>query len=375
MKIVFTGGGSGGHFYPVIAVAQALNGLVREKKLLSADMFYLAPSPYDPGALFENNIVWRKVPAGKIRRYVSLLNITDMFKTGWGIVKAFFTLYSIYPDVVFGKGGYASFPVLIAARFFNIPVVIHESDSVPGKVNLWAGKFAERIAVSYGEAGHFFPSHKVAHTGNPIRKELTYLAREGAYEFLKLEEGIPVILVLGGSQGAELINDTILDALPILLEKYQVIHQTGAKHLSVIEQTSEIVLGSSRFRARYRPFGHLNTLALKMAAGIATLVVSRAGSTIFEIASWGTPSIVIPITASSGDHQRKNAFNYSRADACVVIEENNLTPHILISEINRLMERPEEMERMRRGAEAFAMKDAAILIADEIIGIALRHER
>jgi len=374
MKVIFTGGGSGGHFYPIIAVAQALHKVITDEKLLDAELFYLAPTPYDANTLFENNITWRRVPAGKIRHYFSLLNIFDVIKTGLGIVAAIWQVFKIYPDVIFSKGGYVSFPVLFAAKLLRIPVIIHESDSVPGKVNKWAAKFAEKIAVSYQEAAELFPKEKVAYTGNPIRKELTIVAREGAHEFLQLEKNIPVILVLGGSQGAELINDHILDILPDLVSRYQVLHQAGKKNLVSVKNTAIVVLGDNPLRSRYRPFDSLNVLAMRMAAGVADLVVSRAGSTIFEIAAWNTPSIIIPITSSSGDHQRKNAYNYARSGAAIVIEENNLTPHLLISEINRLIDKTEEREKMRAAAKAFIKLNAADLIAKEILRIALKHE-
>jgi UDP-N-acetylglucosamine--N-acetylmuramyl-(pentapeptide) pyrophosphoryl-undecaprenol N-acetylglucosamine transferase len=131
MKIVLTGGGTGGHFYPIIAVAQAINQVVLERKLVEPRLYYFGDKPYDAKALFENNIEYRNVPAGKIRRYFSILNFSDTLKTGMGIITAIWRLYFIYPDIVFSKGGYASFPTLFAAKFLKIPVFIHESDSHP----------------------------------------------------------------------------------------------------------------------------------------------------------------------------------------------------------------------------------------------------
>src|SRR3989344_4523548 len=138
MKILFTGGGSGGHFYPIIAIAQEIKDVVKEERLLEPHLYYLSPDPYDKRMLFENNIIYRKSPAGKYRRYFSIKNFFDFFKTGWGIIKAVFQVFFIFPDVILSKGGYASFPTLLAARLFRIPLVIHESDSIPGKVNVWA---------------------------------------------------------------------------------------------------------------------------------------------------------------------------------------------------------------------------------------------
>src|SRR3989338_3831553 len=199
MKIVFTGGGSGGHFYPLIAVAEELNQALRERHLLNAQLYYLADTPYDPRLLFENGIQFRTVSAGKWRRYFSLLNYYDLLKTTWGIITATWKLYWIYPDVVFSKGGYAAFPTLCAARLLRIPVIIHESDSHAGRVSVWSGKFARRIALAFTEATSAFPPERTAVLGNPIRRELLQAIKMGAYEFLHLDPSLPTIFVIGGS--------------------------------------------------------------------------------------------------------------------------------------------------------------------------------
>lgn len=374
MRILFTGGGSGGHFYPIIAVAEELNNLVKEKKLLGLELFYMSHTPYNAGILFEHGITYKKNTAGKMRRYFSILNFLDLFKTGWGILISVLKVYRLYPDVVFSKGGYASFPVLFAARLLRIPVVIHESDTVPGRVNKWAGKFAARVALSYREAAKFFPSDKVAFTSQPIRAEIAAPITEGAREFLKIEQDTPVVLVLGGSLGAERINNTIYEGLKNMIEKYTVIHQTGKNNFLEAKTTAAAVLFDSQHKERYKPFDYLNALAMRMAAGIASVVVSRAGSAVFEIAAWGTPSIIIPITDSNGDHQRQNAFAYARTGACEVIEEANLKPNILLSEINRLMSNTEMQEKMKVATKAFYRPNAARLVAEEVLKIALGHE-
>ena len=125
MKILFTGSNSGGHFYPVIAVAQEVNKIIKEKKLLAPRLYYMAPDPYNKRLLFENDIAFKKNPAGKMRRYFSILNFFDYFKTAFGIIKATIQVFFIFPDVIFSKGGYGSFPVVLAARLFKIPLVIH----------------------------------------------------------------------------------------------------------------------------------------------------------------------------------------------------------------------------------------------------------
>jgi UDP-N-acetylglucosamine--N-acetylmuramyl-(pentapeptide) pyrophosphoryl-undecaprenol N-acetylglucosamine transferase len=374
MKILFTGGGSGGHFYPIIAVAEAVNELVRERKLLEPQMYYAAPDPYDKEMLYSNNISFVPTAAGKIRRYFSILNFIDYFKTGWGVLRSILRIFFLYPDVVFGKGGYASFPTLLAAKIFSIPVVIHESDAIPGRVNRWAGTFAQKIALSYPEAAEFFPKEKIAHTGNPVRRAVLLPARDGMYEFLKLKRELPVIFITGGSQGAQALNEIILAALPQLVEEFQIIHQIGAGNFKEISGRASVALADSLHKENYKPFEYLNDLAMRMSAGAAKLVISRAGSTIFEIAAWGLPSILVPLPDSAEDHQVKNAFTYARTGACVVIDQSNLTPGLLIAEIKRILSKPELLHSMQNAARAFSRVDAGKAIANVLIDIALSHE-
>ena len=383
MKILLTGGGTGGHFYPIIAIATELNNIAKENRLVRPELFLMSTEPYNQGLLFENNITFIGVTSGKIRRKISLVNIflnfIDLFRIGWGSLVALWKVFMIYRDVVFGKGGYTSFPALLAARILRIPVIIHESDSIPGKVNEWASKFAERIAVSYPDAAEFFTdgknTKKIAYTGNPIRKEVEEPLTVGSHKFFNFDTNVQTVLVLGGSQGARFINEIIMDILPELVKKYQVIHQTGKKNIKVIEETRDVILQDSEHKERYRPFDYLNVLNLRMSAGIADLVVSRAGSTIFEIASWGRPSIIIPIPEPTSHDQRSNAYAYARSAAAEVIEEKNLSPHVLFSEIDRILSSPEEKEKMANAAKRFARRDAAKLIAEEITKIALTHEK
>ncbi len=377
MRILFTGGGSGGHFYPIIAVAESLRDIVKEKHLLEPELFYLSTSPYNSGLLFENGITFKKISAGKLRRYFSFLNFLDLFKTLWGTIFSLWEVYKLYPDVIFGKGGYVSFPVLLAARILRVPVVIHESDSVPGRVNLWAGKFAQKIALSWPDAAKFFGDknqEKIALTGNPVRKDIEAPITEGSREFLHIENDIPVVLVLGGSLGSEIINDILIEGLPALVEKYAVIHQTGKNNIEENTKTGEAVLFGSPHKDRYKPFDYLNALAMRMSAGIASVVVSRAGSTIFEIAAWGIPSIIVPIGEKVSHDQKSNAFAYARTGACEVIEEDNLTAHVLSAEIDRLMTNQIERQKMITATHAFYKPNAAHEIAEEILKIALSHE-
>jgi UDP-N-acetylglucosamine--N-acetylmuramyl-(pentapeptide) pyrophosphoryl-undecaprenol N-acetylglucosamine transferase len=375
MKIVFTGGGTGGHFYPIIAIAQEIRKLSREKKLVDPKLYFLAPKPYNRGMLYDQGVIYKRIFSGKKRDYFSFLNFLDKFKLGFGAIQAIWKVFWIYPDVIFSKGGWGSVPVVFAGKILGIPIVIHESDSAPGRANQWAGKFASRIAVSYPDAMKFFDKEKVAWTGNPVRDEIRVPSVEGGHEYLGFTKDLPTILILGGSQGAQFINEALLDILPILLPKYQVIHQVGRENKEEMEKMISLVIGESSFRDRYKMFDYLSNLGMKMSSGAADLIISRAGSTIFEIAAWGKPSIIVPITESINDHQRKNAYNYLRSGSCVVMEENNLTPEILSSEIDRLFSNKEVLEEMSQKAKEFAKLDSGRLISEEILDTALTHEK
>lgn len=376
MKIVFTGGGTGGHFYPIIAVVEKVNKIIDQDNIVGAKLYYMSDSPYDKEMLFQNGLLYEEVGSGKLRTYFSFLNFLDVFKVFFGTFNAIYKLFSIYPDVVFGKGGYASFPTILAATILRIPIFIHESDSAPGRVNKFGGNFADRVAVSFLSAANFFPKKTVAWTGHPVRNEIEHPApHDKALDYFKLESQLPVILILGGSQGAELINNTILDALPRLLTKYQVIHQTGVRNFEMVKGRADVVLLNDSNKSRYLPFSFLNPLQMKMAAGASKIVISRAGSTIFEIASWGLPSILVPFAESNADHSKKNAFTYADAGACYVIEENNMTANILSSEIDRILEEKEVWGQMSQNAKSFHKPDASMKIARELVDMALSHER
>lgn len=378
MTIAFTGGGTGGHFYPVIAIAEAINDLVREKRLVEPKLYYLAPTPFDEKALFDNSIIYVKIPAGKMRRYASFANVTDAFVTFAGIISALVTLFRIYPDVVVSKGGYGSVPTVLAARFLRIPIIIHESDAKPGRANLLAAKFATKIAVSFDSASKYFPEKaqgKIARTGIPIRKALMRTESEGARQFLGLEPSIPSILILGGSQGSMKINETIVSALPDLVSFANIIHQTGPAHFKGVEGVARVALAQSPHASRYHPFDYLSETALQRAAGAADLVISRAGAgTIAEIGLWKKPAILIPIPESISHDQRTNAYAFARTGAAVVLEEENLTPHLLVSETRRIATDPALTKQMSTAAAGFTDPDAARVLATEILSIGLSHE-
>ncbi len=378
MTIAFTGGGTGGHFYPIIAIVEALNDLVREERIIPPKLYYLAPQPFDEQALFENGITYVRVPAGKVRRYKSIQNITDSLVTFAGTLYAIIVLFRLYPDAIVSKGGYGSVPTILAARLLRIPVIIHESDAKPGRANLLASKFAKKIAISFESAADYFPKNarnKIARTGIPIRKALLRIENEGARQYLKLEDDTPTILILGGSQGSIRINESILSSLPDLVSFANIIHQTGQANFRNVEAISAVALAGNPHASRYHPFNYLSEVSLQRAAGVSDVVVSRAGAnSIAEIGLWKKPVILIPIPESVSHDQRSNAYAYAGTGAAIVIEEENLTPHLLVSEIRRIINNPELAKKMSAAAEGFTDPDAARILAHEVLAIALPHE-
>jgi len=378
MKIVFTGGGTGGHFYPLVAVASEINDIVEKRNLIRPELFYVSNAPYDEMLLYQHEMQYKHIMAGKMRRYVSLKNGFDFFKTLIGVPSAMALLFKIYPDVVFSKGGYVSVPVVFAARILRIPVFIHDSDAIPGRANLWAGKFATRIAVSYPEAADFFPKHKkrIACVGNPIRKRIAIPTTKGAHDHFGFSSDVPTILILGGSQGAEKINSTMHMAIKELLKNYQVIHQIGKNNFDSFKELISVELEGDEHIDRYKAFPFLDEVDLKYAAGCANIIISRAGSgSIFEIASWGKPSILVPIPENVSRDQRKNAYAYAREGACEVIDQENFSPHVVVAEVNRILQDHALMEKMQKSAKAFAKPDAAKHIAQELVKMMLEHEK
>jgi len=379
MKIVITGGGSGGHFYPLIAVADKVIEQSEERKIIKPEIYYLADTPYDEKLLFRKDIRFRKVSAGKLRKYFSVKNFFDIFKTLWGTMRTFFMMFSIYPDVVFTNGSYVSMPVLIASKILRIPVLVHASDTIPGRAVLYGSKFAKKISIAFPEAAKYFrekDQDKIALLGNPIRDEIMKPLHNGAFEFLELQKDLPTLIVMGGSLGAQAMNDAIIDALPQLLLKYNIIHQCGKANEIEVQGRSDVLLYDHPYKERYKLFPYLDDLAMRMSAGAADLAIIRAGAgTISEVANWGLPSITIPIPSEVSRDQEKNAFSYARSGASVVMKQRNLSANLVISEVERIMNDVELRKKMSEAASDFARPLAANTIADAVLDIALEHEK
>lgn len=381
MKVVFTGGGTGGHIYPIIAISRELKSAYykiegEDNKKKKLEIFYIGPKDrLVLNLLKQEGIKVRKISAGKVRRYFGIRaffqNLVDPFKTLLGVFQAFRHLFLIAPDLIFSKGGYGSFPVVSAARILRIPIFLHESDSVLGLANKTLKKHSAETFVSFPKTENADVS-KMILVGNPIRKELLGGSAEDAKKLFNITGGKPVILIMGGSQGSQKINTAIINILPQLVEKFEIIHQTGEKNFEEVKKDAEAML-KKELMIYYHPISYLEEINLKHAYKIADLIVSRAGSSsIFEIAALKKPSILIPLPGSAQDHQAKNAYAYNKSNATVVIEEGNLTPHFFMAVMKNILENPKEYEKMQKAAEQFSKLKAGEVIANYIVEYLVR---
>lgn len=373
-RVVLTGGGSGGHFYPLIAIGESLKRRAEEAKTATPEIYYMGPDTYDEGSLFSINARFVRIPAGKGRRYISFQNIIDPFKTIGGFFVALWKLYVLYPDVVMSKGGGASLPVVLAGAFLRIPIVVHESDARPGRANRLSAYFAHTIATSYQEVAAYFPKNKkLAYVGVPMRADL-FQADPDPFNTLGLSKEKPLVLVIGGSQGAVRINNLIAESLDEIVSGFQILHLTGEKNIAVTKESVTALTQNKEILNDYHVEGFFDVKKMNAALEAASLVISRAGSgTIYEIALHQKPAILIPIPEEISHDQRSNAYAYARTGSATVIEEKNLTPHLLASEITRILKDQELYQKMSTSAGTFVKRDAALQIARILTDIAATH--
>ena len=382
MKIVFVGGGTGGHFYPLISVAEEIGKYAIENQLIQPKMYYFGPNEYDEKALYETGMSYVYSSAGKKRRTKDLLsrlkNFFSFFQIVIGVLKSLISLYFIFPDVIFSKGGYTTFPVLMAGKILRIPIVIHESDASFGRVNMWAKSFAKYIATSYPETEIGLTEKerkKSALVGVPIRKNLMFNPLNEAYKVLRIDPKIPTIAVLGGSLGAMYVNNAIIDTLPTLLKKYQIVHVTGKANYKNLKKETDSFLRNLQGLNKYVPIDFLNAYNLRALYTSADVIITRAGSgTLFEIAEWGIPSIIIPIVEEVSHDQKKNAYAYSRSAGGIVIEEKNFTPSIIEAEIDKILSNTEYKKNLKNKAKLFSTPKASRKIANLLVAILKDHE-
>lgn len=352
IKILLTGGGTAGHISPIVALSQSLDTNKRVKVLYVGSRTGL-----DRELASKYKLNFKGIFTGKRRNYFSLSNGWDLFKIFIGIVQSYFIVKFYSPNVVFSKGGYVSYPILFWVKRFKIPLVIHESDSVLGKANVYALKFAKKVCLGFPlDSYQDIPLEKSVYTGIPVRREF--------FGGDITEEN--TILITGGSQGSQILNKRVLEILDELLKKYKIIHIVGKNNIEKIKE--EVKMHVLRQNPNYELIDFTEEMPLFMKR--SSLIISRAGAnTLAEISATGKPAILVPLTTASADHQSKNAQIYQDHNAAVVLSEGGLTGSSLLSIINQLMTDENTRKLIGHHAEAFARRDSV----EEIIEILFQN--
>jgi len=365
MKIIFTGGGTAGHIFPILAIIRELRKNYSDPDL---DLYYFGPKNVQTEVLLSiEKVKIKTIPSGKIRRYFSIQNFIDFFKIPCGIFKALFLLFFSAPDVVFSKGGYGSFPTAFAARLLRVPIFVHESDAIAGLAAKIESKWAVEVFASFERTANL-PTNKTVCVGNPIRGAVIGGDKEEALKFFGIETQKPALFVLGGSQGAMSINSLILKTFPEILSEFEIIHQTGELNYQQNAKEAQVLIVNEQLKKSYHSFGFMNETQLKNGFAAASLVISRAGAgAIFEIAANNKPAILIPLPGAAQNHQARNAYSFEQYGGGEVLEEDNLKPHMFLEKLRYLFSHPNILQAMAQGSENFARPKAGRMIANYLL--------
>jgi UDP-N-acetylglucosamine--N-acetylmuramyl-(pentapeptide) pyrophosphoryl-undecaprenol N-acetylglucosamine transferase len=351
MKIVVSGGGTGGHIYPALALIREIS---KEEK--DAEFLYIGTQQGLESKLVPmENIPFEAIHITGFKRKLSFDNIKTILRFIKGVKDSKKLLKKFKPDVVIGTGGYVCGPVVYAAAKLGIPTIIHEQNSVPGLTNKFLSRYVDRVAICFEEAKQYFPEKKVVLTGNPRASEV--LGQDGANgrSSVGLNQNSPAVLIFGGSRGARPINEAVLKSLAQLGEKpYQVLYVTGDVHFEKVKQEAEI--SGNPQNVIIKPFIHNMPEVL---AGI-DLTVSRAGATtLAELTSLGVPSILIPSPYVTNNHQEKNARALSDHGAAELLLEPDLNSAKLIKKIDEILLQENRLTEMKAAALKLGIPDAA----------------
>lgn len=351
MKIVVSGGGTGGHIYPALALIREI-----QKETKDAQFLYIGTlNGLESKIVPRENIPFQSIHITGFKRKVSFENVKTVFRFLKGVKDSKRILKEFKPDIVIGTGGYVCGPVVYAASKLHIPTIIHEQNSVPGLTNKFLSRYVNKIAICFDEAKEYFPENKIAFTGNPRATEV--IGKDGIRGRLSagLSTTAPAVLIFGGSRGARPINDAVVKSLSDLAEKpYQILYITGDVHFEDVKKEIELV-GNPK-NVVIKPFIHNMPEVL---AGI-DLVVSRAGATtLAEITSLGIPSILVPSPYVTNNHQEKNARSLSDHGAAELLLEKDLNNKSLIHHIDRIMLNKENLKEMKIKAKRMGVPDSA----------------
>ncbi len=375
--VVFTGGGTGGHIFPGLAIAEVLASKI------SSEIYWLGNSKGVDKSIVESaltipNLKFIGIPAGKLRRYFSLQNFIDIFKVFAGFMKSFFILRKLKPHFVFSKGGFVSVPPCAAAKLLKIPVITHECDFSPGlatKLNL---KFAANILVSYPQTIQMLPKNiqeKAICTGNPVRLQFYSANAENGKTFINSKSSKPILLVLGGSLGAKQINNLIFESLEFLIEHFTVVHQTGEKNIEEAEAIKiKLVKTNSECSENYKPVAFIKKEMPDVLAA-SSIIVSRAGAnSVWEAAAAGKPMILIPLgkESSRGD-QIENAEFFALNGAAQVLKDEDVNAKNFKKMLNFFLEYPEKLKLAAQASRSLAKEKPACIIADFLLRFLDKH--
>ncbi len=334
-RIVLTGGGTAGHVTPNIALLPAL-------KEAGYEISYMGSYEGIEKRLIEDfQIPYTGISTGKFRRYLDIKNLTDPFRVIKGYSEAKKYLKQWKPDVVFSKGGFVSVPVVRAAASLKIPCIIHESDMTPGLANKLCFPVAKKICCNFPETYETLPADKAVLTGTPIRKELSQGNKLAGLDMCGFTANKPVIMVIGGSLGAANVNKAVRDALPQLLETFQVVHLCGKDKLDNLLLTTP----------GYKQFEYIKD-ELKDIFAMADIVISRAGANaICELLALRKPNILIPLpAASSRGDQILNADSFEKQGFSIVVHEDDLTTKLLVDKVHELYENRQKYTDAMKGS-------------------------
>ena len=355
IRVLIAAGGTGGHLYPGIAIAEEWMRMHPDSHVV----FVGTPRGPETKAVPAAGFTIRTIAARGLPRRPGLGWILAAFGLVKSLVQAFQLVVELKPHIVVGTGSYVSAPVVLIARLFGIPVIIQEQNSVPGVTNRWLNLLANEVHISFVESRSYFRrKNNLRVSGNPIRRSLLNQDRTSAYEALGLDPGKRTLFVFGGSRGAQSINRAVAGALERLKHRsvLQVIWQTGSDDFEAIRDRFQ------SFPIRVRVYAYLQDI--EKAYAVADLAICRAGAmTIAELTACGVPAILVPYPHATRDHQTHNARGLSDRDAAEVIADQDLEPELLASRVESLFQDDSRLRRIGRNARAFARVDAAQRIA------------
>lgn len=363
MKIVVSGGGTGGHIYPALA-------FIKEVKRQHPDVEFLyigTENGLEKNIVKRENIPFQSIEITGFKRKLSFENVKTIIRFLKGVRMSKKYLKEFKPDAVIGTGGYVCGPVVYAASKLGIPTIIHEQNSLPGLTNKFLSRYVDKVAICFEEARDFFPKEKVAFTGNPRGSEAVSVKEGQSLESLGLERAKKTALIFGGSRGAAAINKAVVEMQPELKKKnYQVLYVSGEVHFDKVKAELEKIGQADNMIAL--PFLHKMPEFLKK----IDLIISRAGATtIAEVTALGLPSILIPSPYVTANHQEVNAKALSDNQAAIVIKESELDGNSLIGALDEVMENDQKRKKMADEAKALGVPDAALRLyqlLDELHG-------